>query len=474
MATVLIADDEPKMRKILSLSLMEDGHDLLEAKDAEEAAQIIKTTPLSLVITDLRMPGGGGMAVLQAVKSMSHYIPVIILTAYGTIENAVEALKNGAHDYLLKPCDLDEIRMAANKAIQVQHLELENIYLRNELYGRSGEGELVGKNPNMLNVFELVHRVAGGDGVILLVGESGTGKESIARAIHQKSSRRDRSFITAQCTGTPADLLDIELFGALHSLKSHPTLPTSGKFELAEGGTLFLDEIGDLPIRLQGKLLRAIEEKVVEPVGGTQSKKVDVRIIAATSYNLEERVREQTFRSDLYFRLNMIPIVLPPLRERKEDIPLLIKHFLRVKGRGREPITFQPEDIETLMRYHWPGNLRELENVVERAIVLETSDVKVLLPSLHTSLAPSPQLGVYQKELLNKNYKEAKRFVLDEFEIHYFSNLLRRTSGNISKAAQLANVHRKNLHVKLSELGIDPRQFMNQDGSEGDEEEIAE
>ncbi|MEW6237325.1 MAG: sigma-54 dependent transcriptional regulator [Candidatus Omnitrophota bacterium] len=459
MATILVADDEAKMRKILSLALMEDGHEILEAKDAVEAAEIIGKTSLSLVITDLRMPGGGGMAVLQAVKNVSHYIPVIILTAYGTIENAVETLKNGAHDYLLKPCDLEEIKLTVRKAIQVQHLELENLYLRRELYGRFGEGDLVGRDPNMLRVFDLVQRLSLTDSVVLVKGESGTGKETIARAIHRKSSRREHSFIAIQCGGTPADLLEIDLFGRIRGMKTNASLPATGKFELAEGGTLFFDEIGDIPPRLQGKILRVIEERLIEPVGSAQCKKVDVRIIAATNYDLEEMVHKEQFRSDLFFRLSVVPIVLPPLRDRKEDMPLLVEHFLRVKGRGRAPIAFSGEDIEAMMRYHWPGNLRELENVVERAIVLGDTDIKALLPSLHTSLVPSSQLGVYHKELLNRDYKDAKRFILDEFEIQYFTNLLKRANGNISRAAQMANVHRKNLHVKLGELGIDPRQF---------------
>ncbi len=458
MATILVADDEAKMRKILSLALMEDGHEVIEAKDADKAAQIIKTTSLSLVLTDLRMPGGGGMSVLKAVQSMSHYLPVIILTAYGTIENAVEALKSGAHDYLLKPCDLDEIRFTVNKALQVQHLELENLYLKQELSARF-EGALVGNDPQMLHVFELIHRLASNHNVILIQGESGCGKESIARTIHKKSARKERPFIPIQCHGVPADLMEIDLFGQIRGMMAKPTMPLSGKFELANGGTLFFDEIAELPYRMQGKILRVIEEQIIEPVGGSQQKKVNVRVIAATSHDLEEKVAQGNFRSDLFFRLNVVPIKVPPLRERREDIPLFVEHFLEKKSKGNSTLRFSAEEIEMLMRYHWPGNVRELENLVERALVLRTTDVKTLLPSFQTSLAPSSHLGGYKKELLNQPYKEAKRFVLDEFEIHYFTHLLKRTNGNVSRASQLSNVHRKNLHVKLNELGIDPRQF---------------
>lgn len=460
MATILIADDEAKMRKILTLSLMEDGHEILEAKNAEEAIDIIHKTSLSLVITDLRMPGGGGMAVLESVKKLSHYIPVIILTAYGTIENAVEALKNGAHDYLLKPCDLEEFKFSVKKALQIQHLELENLYLRKELDLRVGEGELVGKSPAMLQVFELIRRVANGDSTVLIRGESGTGKELVARAIHRQSQRKDRSFVAVNCSSTPADILEQDLFGRVRGLRNNPDLPATGKFELANGGTIFLDEIGDLAISMQGKILRGIEEKTIEPVGSSGSKKVDVRIVASTNMDLEEKVRKGEMRSDLYFRLNVVPIVIPPLRERKEDIPLLVEHFLRKKSNGKPKISFSSEELESLMRYHWPGNARELENVVERAVVLETPDLHVLLPSLRPPMTPSSQMRFHEKEFYNLSYKEAKKFVLDEFENNYFTNLLRRTKGNISKAADMANIHRKNLHVKLVELNIDTRQFI--------------
>ncbi|MDX9752996.1 MAG: sigma-54 dependent transcriptional regulator [bacterium] len=460
MATILIADDEAKMRKILKLTLMEDEHEILEAQNAPEAIDIINKTSLSLIITDLRMPGGGGMAVLESVKKLNHYIPVIILTAFGTIENAVDALKNGAHDYLLKPCDLEEIKISVRKALQIQHLELENLYLRKELDSRIGEGELIGKSAAMLQVFELISRVSKGDSTILIRGESGTGKELVARAIHRQSPRRDRSFVSVNCSSTPPDILELELFGQVRGFRKIPDLPATGKFELAHGGTIFLDEIGDLPVSMQGKILRGIEEKTIEPVGSKGTKKVDVRIIASTNMDLEEKVRNGEMRSDLYFRLNVVPIVIPPLRERKDDIPLLIDHFLRKKNPGRSKMAFTSEDIEAMIRYHWPGNARELENVVERAVVLGTTDLHILLPSLRPPMSPSSQMRVPEKDFMNLTYKEAKKRVLDEFENTYFSTLLRKTGGNVSKASELANIHRKNLHVKLAELNLDPRQFI--------------
>lgn len=459
MATILLADDESKMRKILTLALMDEGHEILEAKDAQEALDIINKTSLSLVITDLRMPGGGGMAVLDAVKRMNHYTPVIILTAYGTIENAVEALKNGAHDYLLKPCDLDEIKLAVRKALQIQHLELENRYLRVELDQRLGQNEIAARSPVMLKVLELIRRVAQGDGTVLIRGESGVGKELAARSIHRQSPRGEKPFVSANCSATPPDILELELFGRLRGVRGGADTPTTGKFELANGGTLFLDEVGYLTPSLQGKILRTIEEKVIEPVGDVRSKKIDVRIVVSTNQDLEEKVRKGEMRSDFYFRLNVLPIFIPPLRDRKEDIPLLIDHFLRKKSRGRATLSFSSEDIESLMRYHWPGNVRELQNLIERAIVLNTTELDELLPSIHPPLSPGSQMGFHQKELFNLPYKDAKRYVLDEFEKVFFIHLLRKAGGNISRAAQMAEIHRKNFYVKLSELGIDPKQY---------------
>ncbi|MBZ0256095.1 sigma 54-interacting transcriptional regulator, partial [bacterium] len=244
MATILIAEDEAKMRKILAMALSEEGHEILEAQNAEEAATTLRTHSVSLVISDLRMPGGGGMSLLKSVQEINHYIPVIILTAYGTIENAVDALKNGAVDYLLKPCDLDEIKLAVEKALQIQQLELENIYLRNEISDRFGDDVIISNSEAMKKVAELVKRVAQGDGVVLISGESGCGKEMIARSIHLQSNRKEKAFVTVKCAGIPADLLEIELFGRVRNLHGGPSVPLSGKFELANGGTLFLDEVG--------------------------------------------------------------------------------------------------------------------------------------------------------------------------------------------------------------------------------------
>lgn len=462
MATILIAEDEAKMRKILSMALMEDGHEILEAKDAEEASTLIRTTSISLVISDLRMPGGGGMAVLEAVQKINHYLPVIILTAYGTVENAVEALKNGAVDYLLKPCDLDEIKFAVRKALQLQQLELENLYLRNEITDRFGANELIGRSSAIRSVNDVVKRVAQNDGIVMIRGESGVGKEVAARSIHNQSARRERPFVTVKCAGTPADLLDIELFGRVRAAQGALSAPTAGKFELADKGTLFLDEIGELPPRIQGKLLRAIEEGTIEPVGGDRPKKVDVRLIVSTRADLEAKIESETFRSDLYYRLNVLPIHIPPLRERKDDIPLFIEHFLAHKQNGEETVAFSGADLKRMTDYRWPGNVRELINVIERAVVLGSTDADALLS---TSIADNQNEpgAPSDEDLFAMPYKDAKKHVLEAFERSYFSRLLSQTNGNISRAAKLADVHRKNLHVKISELSIDAHSFAQPD-----------
>ncbi len=465
MATILIAEDEAKMRKILAMALSEEGHEILEAQNAEEAAATIRTHSISLVISDLRMPGGGGMALLKAVQEINHYIPVIILTAYGTIENAVEALKNGAVDYLLKPCDLDEIKLSVQKALQIQQLELENIYLRNELSDRFGDDVIVAQSESMKRVEDLVKRVAQGDGAVLIYGEGGCGKEMIARSVHRQSVRRDNAFVSVKCTGIPTDLLEIELFGRVKNIHGSSSGPLSGKFELANGGTLYLDEVSELPPRIQGKILRTLSENAIEPVGGVREKKVDVRVIAATRHNLEERVEGEVFRSDLYYRLNVLPIRVPPLRERKDDIPQLIDHYISQKSPGKPTIEFSADDLNELVNYLWPGNVRELQNLVERALVLETTNAKDLLPNSQLLLEQADGLLQQDEALLEQSYKEAKKFVLERFERAYFSNVLSKTNGNISRAAKLADVHRKNLHVKISELGLDTAKFSQSDES---------
>ena len=466
MASILVVDDEARMRKVIALALSDEGHDVLEADGADTAIRIIRSTTLSLVITDLRMPKGDGTQVLEASRKTSFHLPVIILTAYGSIENAVEALKMGAHDYLLKPCDLDELRMSVAKALRAQHLALENRYLRQELSDRSGYGSLVGRSPLMLALFDLIARVAEDDSPLLIRGESGTGKEMVARAIHRDSPRRESPFVTISCTALPGDLLEQQLFGRVRGAGGGATEAAGGKLELAEGGTLFLDEIADMPPRLQNKLLALLESGTTQPVGGTVSKTVNVRVIASSSQDLDAQVRDGTIRSELFYRLNVVPIVAPPLRDHREDVPLLIEAFLQERG-AVEKVKFSPEEMARLSRYDWPGNVRELRNLVERAVVLGSSNLEQLMPGMGlpaSSQTSQPGRHPYE-QLLSLQYRDAKRCVLEEFEHFYFSQTLSETAGNISRAAELMGIHRKNLHTKLAELQIDPKQYAERPGA---------
>lgn len=462
MASILIVDDEERMRKVIALALSDEGHDTLEASNAKTAIEYIRSTTLSLVITDLRMPGGDGTQVLEAARNTSLNLPVVILTAYGSIENAVEALKAGAQDYLLKPCDLDELKLSVNKALRTQHLAMENRYLREELSDRQGYGALLGKSPRMLEIFDLIARVASDDGPVLIRGESGTGKEIVARTIHRDSVRRERPFVTVSCTALPGDLLEQELFGRVRGAGGSASMAAAaGKLELAEGGTILLDEIGDLPLRLQGKLLAFLENKTAQPVGATRQKTIDVRVIASSAQDLEAKVREGSLRSELYYRLNVVPILVPALREHREDVPLMVGAFLDARDLS-DQIRFKPEDLGRLSRYDWPGNVRELRNLIERAVVLGTSNLDHLMPGLALSTAsPSMLPGRHPYEpLLSVPYRDAKRRIVEEFEHYYFTQNLRRSAGNIKRSAELMGMHRKNLHAKLAALQIDPKHYL--------------
>lgn len=464
MATILVADDEAKMRKILSLTLSEDDHEVLQAKDAEEAISFLNRITPNLIISDLRMPGGGGLAVLDAVRERRLSVPVVILTAYGTIENAVEAMHHGAYDYLLKPCDLDELKIKVNKSLKAQHLQQENVYLRQELNERVGKGTITARSESMKAIVEMLPRIAASQHPVLIQGESGTGKELIARTIHSSRYQNDAPFVVVKCVGVPADLLDLELFGQVRGPGTGSASPKSGKVELANGGTLFIDEVADLPLRLQGKLLKLIDEKIIEPVGAAQPKRVNVSLICSTNYDLEELNKGNRFRQDLFYRLNISSVLVPPLRERLDDIEALVNEYLKTKSKpGNTNLTFTAEQIEELKQYPWPGNVRELIQMLERAMVLETTELKKLLPHPPKADAASMLFNENHKELLRQPYKDAKKTVLDQFEYIYFTHLLQKTQGNVSRASELAGVHRKNFHVKLGELDIDPRQFQKDD-----------
>jgi two-component system NtrC family response regulator len=373
MHKILVIDDDTSIRRVLEYNLQEAGYMALVAADGETGLTLFDEQQPELVITDLKMPGMSGFQVLAAVKERAPQTPVIVLTAFGAVDTAVEAMKLGAYDYITKPFNRDELKLMLTKALEMRGLSEENQRLKEELTERIEFRNIIGISRQMEQVFHIVRKVADTEATVLITGESGTGKELVAKAIHSLSSRRDAPFVAINCAAIPRDLLESELFGHVKGAFTGAVRDKSGKFQMADGGTLFLDEVGELPVELQPKLLRALQERIVEPVGGDNLRKLDVRVAAATNSDLEKAITAGSFREDLYYRLAVIPIHLPPLRERREDIALLVRHFL-AKHCGQS-IRFAPAAIEAMQRYPWPGNVRELENTIERLLIMRSSDL---------------------------------------------------------------------------------------------------
>jgi two-component system, NtrC family, response regulator PilR len=391
---ILIVDDEKSMRELLSIMLRKEGYDVVTAENGEKALKALQTDIYDLVITDLKMPQMDGISLLKAVKDASPDTIVIIVTAFGTNEGAETARNLGAYDYIGKPFNNDEIKLVIQNALEKRHLRKENILLKREIESRSGFENFIGKSEPMQRIFSLIRQVADTASTILVSGESGTGKELVARAIHFNSSRRNHPFVTLNCGALPETLLESELFGYMKGAFTGAAANKQGLFEAANGGTIFLDEISATTPALQIKLLRVLQEREFKRLGGTADIKVDVRVIAASNKELKNEVARGTFREDLYYRLNVIPIPLPPLRDRKEDIPLLVDFYLKKKSTGREIKSMSPEALKVLLNYRWPGNVRELENSIERLAIISTGDTIRLesLPDTIKTLSPSPEL----------------------------------------------------------------------------------
>src|ERR1700751_2840221 len=372
MPAILIVEDEAKMRRLLELNLGEDGFSTFSAEDAEAGLRLLRENPIDLVVTDLKLPGMNGLEFLQTVKRQNSALPVVVMTAFGSVETAVEAMKAGASDYVLKPFSLTEMRMVIHKELDVRNLREENRSLREALGKRCCHPNNVARSPKMQEVLATVERVGPTKATVLLGGERGVGKDLIARAIHEKSRRANGPFLKINSTAIPENLLESELFGFEKGAFTGAVASKPGKVELADKGTLFLDEIGDVPPATQVKLLRVLQEREFERLGGTRTVKVDVRLIAATNRDLRAALEEGTFRQDLYYRLNVVPIHIPPLRERKEDIPFLAIHFVEKLSRelGSSVREISPGAMDRLVDHTWPGNVRELENTIERSIVL--------------------------------------------------------------------------------------------------------
>jgi DNA-binding NtrC family response regulator len=448
MATVLIVEDEAKMRRLLELNLGEDGFGTLSAGDAESGLKLLRENTVDLVVTDLKLPGMNGLEFLQAIKRQNAALPVVVMTAFGTVETAVEAMKAGASDYVLKPFSLSEMRMVIRKELDVRDLREENRSLREALGKRYAHPNVVARSVKMQEVLATVERVASTNSTVLLGGESGVGKDLIARAIHEKSRRASGPFIKINSSAIPENLLESELFGYEKGAFTGASASKPGKFELADKGTLFLDEIGDVPPAIQVKLLRVLQEREFERLGGTRTVKVDVRLIAATNRDLREALEQGTFREDLYYRLNVVPIDIAPLRQRKEDIPDLVNLFItRFAGDSGKPVkSITPEAMQILVNYHWPGNVRELQNIIERACalakgtVLEASDIH--LDSRPAKAANSA--GGFLPEGMT----------LEHWEDEMIQEALRRANGNKSQAARLLGLSRNALRYRLSKIGI--------------------
>jgi DNA-binding NtrC family response regulator len=445
---------------MLRLALERQGHAVLEAPDQPEAVRLLHQEQPALVLSDLRLPQGDGFGVLRAAKEIDADIPVIVMTAYGSIEDAVAAMKEGAMDFLAKPVDPDHLLLLVARGLERRRIVTENLLLKEELAVRRGAPQLVGEDPSLRKVFTSLQRAAATDATVLLEGESGTGKELFARSLHALSPRADAPFVAINCAAIPETLLETELFGYEKGAFTGAAARKPGKFEMAHRGTLFLDEIGDLPISLQAKILRALEEKRFERVGGTSSVQVDVRLVAATNKGLRAAVAARRFREDLYFRLSVFPITIPPLRERAADIPVLARYFVErfCRDLKKKPLVLSPPALEQLQAYRWPGNVRELQNCIERAVILADGDT--LLPR-HLNLSFAAPLESEERESpwahvdLSGSLAEVTRRVTREVEKAKIEEIMSEAGGNKGRAAELLQISYKALLGKLKEHGFD-------------------
>ncbi len=442
---ILVVDDDATARQLLAEALRKDGHDVEIAPGGAEAIALGRAKRFDVVLTDIKMGEVDGLAVLREFRQRSPETAIVLLTAFGSMDGAIEAIKQGAYDYLAKPFKKEEVKLVVRRSLEHSRLVRENARIREELRERQGS-PLVGSSPPMLEVYKLVARVSSGKSTVLLEGESGTGKELVARAVHANSPRRDKPFVPVNCAALQDTLLESELFGHDKGAFTGAVAAKPGLFETANQGTIFLDEIGEIGPALQVKLLRVIQEQEVRHVGGTASIKVDVRIIAATNRNLAQMVKDGKFREDLFYRLNVVRVVLPPLRERREDIPMLAHHFLqKVSAANNQPVRgFVPETMALLERYHWPGNVRELENIIERTV----------------SLAPGPLI---MPDDLPETVRQADAALprgdegllsLDEMEKRHLARVLRETGGNKVRAAKILGIDRRTLYRMAERFGI--------------------
>jgi two-component system response regulator HydG len=446
---ILLVDDDPSHRQMLEAVLTAEGYEVSQAEDGQGAVAGVAERFYDLVLMDLRMARVGGLEALRQIKEISPGIPIIIMTAYASVATAVDALKSGAYDYLTKPLDIDELRVQVKKALHHRQLEQENVFLKERLDDRFDFAKIIGRSLAMGRLFESMALVAPSEATVLIAGESGTGKELIANAIHQNSPRRDRTFIKVNCAALPETLLESELFGHEKGAFTGALARKEGRFHLAHRGSIFLDEIGEMALTTQAKILRVLQEREFEPLGSTQTVKVDTRVIAATNKNLAEEIQNGRFRQDLYYRLNVVTLEVPPLRDRREDIPLLADFFLKryAEKNRRHMKGFSPRAMDVLMRYAWPGNVRELENVVERAVIMARGEV----------ITPTEFPEGFKE--LDDGAKDAELGLtpgrsLREVEREMVIRTLEEAGGNRTQTARLLGISRRTLQLKLKEYGI--------------------
>ena len=458
---ILLVEDKDSLRAMLRLALETQGHEVIEARDEAEAIAALRSGRPGVVLSDLRLSEGDGFGVLRAAKEIDPDLPVIVMTAYGSIQDAVAAMKEGALDFLAKPVDPDHLLLLVERALSQRRLTTENILLKEELAQRRGAPQIVGEDPRLKQVTIALHRAAASDATVLIEGESGTGKELFARAVHALSPRADGPFVAINCAAIPETLLETELFGHEKGAFTGASQRKPGKFELAHRGTIFLDEIGELPLTLQAKILRALEEKQFERLGGTSVLHVDVRVVAATNRNLKAAVAARQYREDLYFRLSVFPITIPPLRERPGDIPLLARYFVErfCRELRKRPLVLAPNAIEAMLAYGWRGNVRELQNCIERAVILTEGDTiharhLNLVSNIDAPAPPAADTSPWDGIDTSGTLADASRRVLAEVERRKIAQVLKETAGNAGRSAEILQVSYKLFMQKVRDYGL--------------------
>ncbi len=450
---ILVVDDEAIQRDIVRDILEDQGYEVVASGNGVEGLEYIKTSPVDVILTDLRMPGMDGVELLQHIKEFDPEIVVVVITAYGSVESAVDAMKKGAYHYLSKPLDKEELTLVVERALQNKHLVDENRALRQELQERYAFHNIIGRSQNMQNVFKMIEKVAPSESTVIIYGESGTGKELVARALHGHSKRKDRRFLAVNCAAIPDTLLESEMFGYEKGAFTGAKAQKKGIFEEVDNGTLFLDEIGDLDVTLQAKLLRVLQEGEFQRVGGTKTLNVNVRVLAATNKNLEEEVKEGRFRQDLYYRLNVVPIFLPPLRSRRQDIPYLAEHFLKKYQNKHKKIVKRISSgvMKRFMDYRWEGNVRELESVIEHSVILADRDViemDALPEKLQEPLATPSPANPLEFTIPDEGIS------LEHLERSLIESALKKTNGSIKKTSELLSISYKTLQYRIQKYHL--------------------